>query len=251
MLLLIHGSCCDICCRILLAKVDVVTPASAAMMPVPEMAPSVTQCVGQQVPVHNGNFKYGLCGCMDGKICCQSLWWNTWCLQCIPMAQLLNRFRWSPCVTTTKMSRSQVFGIVVGLYLTFYICYATIGALYKCETTSVYGVNQYGPYEEYLYQYGLYREFSNCSSGGVTGGLLSVAGLIIAIFIIVMLVRIRIRFRDHYKIKGNCCADFCTMWCCSCCSVIQMLRQTHEEVEYSYSCCSCMTGLPNNAPEIV
>jgi Cys-rich protein (TIGR01571 family) len=219
--------------------VDTVTPASAAMMPAPALAPSVAHCNGQKVPVHDGNFKYGLCSCTDGKICCQSLWWNSWFLQCIPVAQLLNRFRWSPCVTTTKMSRTQVFGIVAAMYLAYHICCIISSTLYKCKQT-IY-VNQNGTYHEYV----------SCSSGGVAGVLLDIAGGIIAIFIIVMLVRIRMGFREHYKIKGNCCADFCTMWCCSCCSVIQMLRQTHDEAEYNYSCCSCMTGLPDNAPEIV
>jgi Cys-rich protein (TIGR01571 family) len=193
---------------------------------------------------YDGEFKYGLCGCVDGKTCCRALWWNAWCFPCIPVAQLLNRFRWSPCATPTKMSRSTVFGIVVGMYLTFAVCNTVYGSGYgvlgMCTTTV--DVNEYGTY----------AITRNCNSGVIAAGILiNIVAAIFLVAIIVMLVKIRMEFRKHYRIEGNCCADFCTMWCCSCCSVIQMLRQTHDKDAYRYSCCSCMTGLPENAPDIV
>jgi Cys-rich protein (TIGR01571 family) len=213
------------------------TPDSIAATK-PAFVPSVANCSGQQVPIHAGDFKYGLCSCTDEKICCQPLWWNAWFLQCIPIAQLLNRFRWSPWGTSSKMSHLQVFGIVVGMYIAYYLCFLIYGALYKCKQT------------EYVTVYGTIYGSVHCSSGGA-GVFFILAGVIFAVSIIIMLVRIRMVFREQYKIKGSCGADILTMWCCSCCSVIQMLRQTHEEDEYNYNCCSCMTGLPENAPEIV
>jgi Cys-rich protein (TIGR01571 family) len=178
-----------------------------------------------------GSFKYGLCGCCDGKICCRSVWWNTAFFQCIPLAQLLNRFHWSPCSVPTKMNRSTVFGMVIGIYLLFIICDTVYGATIQCVEAEDGTVV--------------------CSPGGVQSSILYGATGIFYIVIIVVLVRARIGFRNHYKIQGNCYADFCTMWCCSCCSIIQMLRQTHNEDTYAYSCCSCMTGLQDTAPEIV
>jgi Cys-rich protein (TIGR01571 family) len=194
------------------------------------------------VPAHEGSFKYGLCGCTDGKTCCQAVWWATWCVQCIPVAQLLNRFRWSPFATPTKMSRSTVFGIIVGTYLVFYICNTLYSASFDCVPVTYYSGSSYGYYN--------YQTEYSCTTT-TFGVLLYMIVTIIFVMILVMLVRLRMQFRKHYKIEGNCCADFCTMWCCSCCSIMQMLRQTHDEDEHKYSCCSCMTGLEADAPEIV
>jgi Cys-rich protein (TIGR01571 family) len=187
-----------------------------------------------------------LCGCTDGKICCRPVWWATWCVQCFPVAQLLNRFHWSPFATTTKMSRSTVFGIVVALYGLFYVCQAMYNATRECVEETGY----YGSYYTGSNYQSVYATTYNCSLS-LFGIVVYIIASIIAVIVLIMLVRIRMEFRKHYKINGSCCADFCTMWFCSCCSIMQMLRQTHDEDEYKYSCCSCMTGLEDNAPQIV
>jgi Cys-rich protein (TIGR01571 family) len=142
------------------------------------------------------------------------------------------------------MSRSTVFGIVVGIYLLFIIMNAAYSATLECVKENEWGYNSYsGRYE--------YSASVVCSPSGAVSYILNAVTWIFYIAIIVVLVRARMSFRNQYKIQGNCCADCCTMFCCSCCSIIQMLRQTHDEDEHGYSCCSCMTGLQDTAPEIV
>lgn len=182
-----------------------------------------------------GDFQYGLCSCMDGKTCCRPVWWNSWLFQCFPIAQLLNRFRWNTCASPTQQSRQTTFAMIVGIYLSYYICHIIYSLSYKCTTMTD-------------------SNGTTVSATCATSGAWWILGLIvwaIFIYIVVLLTRIRIGFRKHYKIQGNCCADFCTMVCCSCCSVMQMLRQTHDESKHPYKCCNCLTGLDDDAPEIV
>jgi hypothetical protein len=81
-------------------------------------------------------------------------------------------------------------------------------------------------------------------------------GIIFLIYGLVYGTRLRKIFRTKYAVPASCFGDAgcwddccCTFWC-GCCVTIQMARQTHDEEEYPYQCCTS-TGLPPNAPSIV
>lgn len=68
---------------------------------------------------------------------------------------------------------------------------------------------------------------------------------------------VRSTVRRKHGINPDCCKgcdgvfdDFCVSLWCSCCSAIQMARQTHPMDKYPYQCCT-KTGLDSDAPEIV
>jgi len=83
-----------------------------------------------------------------------------------------------------------------------------------------------------------------------------------AIFMVVVFTCARISMRKKYNINrppaGNtndddCClgvVDFFTVFCCSCCSAIQMAGHTHDGKKYPYNMLT-KTGLDDDAPEIV
>jgi hypothetical protein len=87
-------------------------------------------------------------------------------------------------------------------------------------------------------------------------------GIIFIIYGLVYGTRLRKIMRTKYDVPASCfgdascCGDAgcwddccCTFWC-GCCTTIQMARQTHDEEQYPYQCCTS-TGLPLNAPSIV
>jgi Cys-rich protein (TIGR01571 family) len=176
-----------------------------------------------------GEFKYDLCGCIDSNILCKPVWWMTWCCGCIALAQLLNRFRWNACASPTDFSRQVTFAVVVGFFTGFYIIRFIFALAFRCYTDT--------------------NGNTTCAPGGQAAQV--VISVSFTLFLMIMLLRTRMSFRQHYKIEGNSIADCCTMCWCSCCSIIQMLRQTHDEHENPYSCCNCWTGLPQATPDIV
>jgi Cys-rich protein (TIGR01571 family) len=75
------------------------------------------------------------------------------------------------------------------------------------------------------------------------------------IFVLIFGVRFRMYMRKKYKIPakqcgGDCMEDFCCVFWCTPCIACQTHRQTHDETQYKYACCSG-TGLPDDAPSIV
>ena len=185
-----------------------------------------------------GDFGYGLCTCMDEKTCCKPIWWSAYCLPCITAGQLVNRFHWDACSNNTTRSRSEVFFFFVGIILLLALLAILFFTSIRCTSEDDY--------------YGYYSGYNTTVCGVAKYGWF-IYFLWLAVFItyIVMLVKMRIRFRKHYNIQGSCCEDCLTVYFCNCCSLIQMLRQTHDETKYPYTFCNWMTGLPENAPELV
>ena len=75
------------------------------------------------------------------------------------------------------------------------------------------------------------------------------------IYMLISITRVRNLFRRRYEIPGTCCCDgciddLCCIYFCSCCSIIQMHRHTHDEHRYSYDIFS-ETGLTSDAPELM
>mmetsp|Transcript_30647 Transcript_30647/g.67333 ORF Transcript_30647/g.67333 Transcript_30647/m.67333 type:complete len:300 (-) Transcript_30647:376-1275(-) len=48
---------------------------------------------------------------------------------------------------------------------------------------------------------------------------------------LVITTRTRMAFRKKYRIRGNCCGDFCTVYWCGCCSAVQMHRHMKKSGE--------------------
>ena len=75
-------------------------------------------------------------------------------------------------------------------------------------------------------------------------------------YMTVLLVMIRSYLRKKYEIptqyfdKYPIVDDICYSFFCTCCTLYQLGRQTHDETEYKYQFDS-PTGLPEDAPEVV
>jgi len=209
-----------------------------------------------------GEFKYGLCGCCDSKICCGALWWNLFCIRVIPVAQLLNRFGWDACaVPRTKQIRWQTFIILCAVFAVSSVSSYVMNHFQSCHTAThafLSNDDTFSSNDDFLS-----FSMNNTTKTNTTDSFKTItckdtpASFVAHIvywscfvYLIILFIRIRERFRKHYNIHGTFCGDFWTMLCCNCCAIAQMLRQTHDESEYPYSCCNCLTGLPDDTPEI-
>lgn len=78
---------------------------------------------------------------------------------------------------------------------------------------------------------------------------------VFAIFMIVVLTMTRSYMRKLYSIPGQLFGeglldDCCYAYWCTCCTILQLARHTHDEKVYRYKFDS-KTGLPEGAPDIV
>lgn len=69
------------------------------------------------------------------------------------------------------------------------------------------------------------------------------AFILYLVFYFFIQTRLRKNARLRYDIPGNVVVDFFRTLFCSCCSTIQMVRQSHDEKEYPYDGCA-VDGLP-------
>lgn len=85
------------------------------------------------------------------------------------------------------------------------------------------------------------------------------AGILVSyvfgIFMIVVLTITRSYMRNLYSIPGQMCGDgllddCCYSYWCTCCTILQLARHTHDEKVYMYKFDS-KTGLAEGAPDIV
>lgn len=177
------------------------------------------------------------------------MWWNGFlCGQCILWGQLATRLKLNLCGEPVRDNGSyrKAFGWIVGLWSGMWVVAVifVITGLPYCKS-------------EYHVEVGSVRYEKKCEplvpGLGVIAALLLVA---VGIFLLVFQIKTRNFFRRHYNIPASCCQgdgccdDCCCVYWCSCCSVIQMLRHTHDERQYKYQCCN-NTGLPPDAPETV
>jgi Cys-rich protein (TIGR01571 family) len=135
------------------------------------------------------------------------------------LTQLANRLKLSACGTRAAGdTKASTFAIVTVLVVILFVAEFAFLGLYK--------------------------------NGNRAAVLFFLVWLGLIIWFIVLMARVRVTFRRHYKIPGDCCEDCCCMFWCSWCNTIRMLRQTHDEDEYPYQCCT-LDGLPSKAPELV
>ena len=91
---------------------------------------------------------------------------------------------------------------------------------------------------------------------GVTNGYGVFIYLVLGIIALVAMTQVRYYMRLKWNIPADCCegsgclSDCCCVYWCGCCSIIQMMRHTHDEKVDRYNCGSA-TGLDMGAPEVV
>lgn len=159
------------------------------------------------------SFKYPLCTCCDSQVVCTAMWWFSWICSCIPTAQLLNRLKLNAIGRPrTSEDGAPTFWIVVGTYtlcrvIVFFFPVMRLGA--------------------FVFFWLLFFGYT--------------------VYWIVLLTRARLQFRNRYAIVGSTCNDCCISSFCTCCTLVQMFRQTQDETVHEYECCT-LNGLPSSHP---
>lgn len=173
---------------------------------------SRTPAIANTVPT--GAWRYDICSCFD--VCCNGMFWMSWCCTYIAMGQLLQRLKLNVCGQPGDYKNTCMIWTI--LWCVAFTMYWIIVA-----ATEGYGI--------FLY-YAL------------------------AIFALVALSQARYFVRTKWSIPADCCegsgclSDCCCVIWCNCCSIIQMMRHTHDEEVDRYSC-GTATGLDAGAADVV
>lgn len=195
-----------------------VTTVAAGAIPSPPPAPSKTTSPHPISPTENvptGAWRNDIFSCFE--TCGNGMFWMSWCCTYIAMGQLLQRMKMNVCGKPDQ-NYSNTCMIWTILWAACYMAWWIIV--------------------------------------GVTDGYGFFLYWILAIFAIVALTQVRFFIRQRWNIPADCCdgsgclSDCCCVYWCSCCSLIQMLRHTHDEKVHHYSFGSA-TGLAQDAPEVV
>lgn len=195
----------------------VTTKTTKVVPPAAQAAAATTGAEATAFVVPTGAWRHDLFSCFD--TCSSGVFWMSWCCGMIALGQLLQRMK-KTFIGTDDSSGS-----------------------YK-HTCIIWTIICLGAYIISLI-------FVNVSNGGT----LFVYGIAGILFLIAA-TQVRFSMRQKYSIPADCCSDSgclsdcCCVYWCSCCSVIQMMRHTHDEKKYVYNCTS-QTGLGPNDPEIV
>lgn len=96
--------------------------------------------------------------------------------------------------------------------------------------------------------------FATVGIGSISSGGISVY-YVWHIFIVALLTMTRLYVRNRYNIPGQTFGDTalddcCYSYWCTCCTLVQLHRHTHDETKYRYKF-SSNTGLPDDAPELL
>lgn len=165
--------------------------------------------------VPTGAWRYDLFSCFD--TCDNGMFWMSWCCTYIAMGQLLQRLKLNMCGLQGDYYKNTCIGWTI-LWAISLIVY--------CIVISV--SNGYGVFFYYI----------------------------LALVALAALTNARYYMRQKWSIPADCCdgngclGDCCCVFWCNCCSIIQMMRHTHDERVDYYSCGS-VTGLNAEAPEVV
>ena len=193
-----------------------VTTKTTTTTPAAQAATAGAEATAFAVPT--GAWRHQLFSCFD--TCSSGVFWMSWCCGMIALGQLLQRMK-KTFIGTDDSS---------GSYKQTCMIWTII-----CIVAYVIGV----------FLVNVSRGVSFYIVYGIAGILFLVAA-----------TQVRFSMRQKYSIPADCCSDSgclsdcCCVYWCSCCSVIQMMRHTHDEKKYVYNCTS-QTGLGPNDPEIV
>lgn len=192
-----------------------VTSIAAASAAGPLKPSSQAATPGATVEAPTGAWRHGLFECCD--VCGNGMFWMSLCCPFIAMGQLLQRLKLNLC--------GQPGGDYKNTCLAWTIVYAVSQALYWIIVSATQG-------------YGIVLYYA------------------LAIVSLVAMTQARHFMRKKWSLPADCCddsgglSDCCCVFWCSCCSVIQMMRHTHDEKVHHYNLAS-KTGLDEGAPEVV
>mmetsp|Transcript_34469 Transcript_34469/g.83403 ORF Transcript_34469/g.83403 Transcript_34469/m.83403 type:complete len:311 (+) Transcript_34469:118-1050(+) len=185
-----------------------------------------------------GRWRHDLFACCD--LCCNGMFWMAACCNYAAVGQLLQRLRMNVIGQRTAEYKStcMIWTIICVIVLAF-----DFGGGYSTPTRTI--VTTDGNFDFSQVNYSTFDIIS------------SIVGAIFSILALVALTNARYWVRMHWSIPSDCCCDdrscfgdcCCVFWC-GCCSVIQMMRHTHDENVDSYDCCS-NTGLGAGPAEVV
>ncbi|CAD2218186.1 ama1 protein [Angomonas deanei] len=71
---------------------------------------------------------------------------------------------------------------------------------------------------------------------GICVGI-SIGSILIGIVMLACICHQRKKIRERYGIKGNCCSDCCTAYCCGGCAIQQHLLEMSSMGEFPSACC--------------
>lgn len=209
-------------------------PAGAGLA-TPLLADQVTKESAPVVGVE-GRWRHGLFSCFD--VCCNGMFWMAWCFNYAAVGQLLQRLKMNVLGRRTREYNGTCLiwtGICIVVVALDWAGGFTTAAVNASSTT------------------GEYSHYQNMTTLDIVA---SAIGAVVGIFALVALTNARYWMRTRWSIPADCCdgqgclGDCCAIFWCGCCSVIQMMRHTHDEEVEQYDCCG-VTGLRSGAAEVV
>jgi len=190
--------------------------------------PAQATSSGSSHSVPTGAWRDGLCDCCS-EGCFEGGCWLTWCCSGVSLAQLMTRMKmnfmgqYSPNYKNTFLIVSLIYLIEQNVLPNFTFrqqCYTDEDGTVNCVAI-------------------------NANTLGYT--MLGLAIVLFWYFFALGFI-LRTNMREAFNIPGSCLGDFFTVFCCSCCALIQQSRHTHDK-RYRSNCLTT-TGLNHNAPEI-
>jgi len=183
------------------------------------------------VPI--GRWREGFCDCFQHgcaePTCCLAFWCNG-----MALGQVMTRLKLNAVAEPTA-NVSKTFAIVSALWITYSVVNSMVSALTR---TTVQVCDSNGCYNTVAVEYNGFSTF------------LAIVASLLSIYFIYIGTVTRMRMRKAFQIAGSCFGDCCAFFWCSCCTVTQMARHTHDNNVHKSSCCS-KNGLRKGAPDIV
>jgi len=220
------------------ADVIAIPVADVVVVPVAmENGVHVNEVNAFQVP--GGRWKNGLFSCCNACLCPCIM---GWCCVPILLGQVVERLKYATSGDGKSLPVCWIFAI-----LTMIAIIIEIIILSTNQTTIYSNTVDETPFS--------YSNNNIYASAPLYYQILVWVIVVWAWFICIISCCTRMKMRKQYHIEpsccgDNCCDDCCISWYCNCCSIVQMARQTHDEVTYPYDMTS-RTGLGPGAPEIV
>lgn len=170
---------------------------------------------------NEGAWRYGLFSCFD--VFCNGMFWISWCCTYITMGQLLQRMKMNVCGQPGEYKNTCVIWTIIMAIMV--IIYCVDGAMAK---------------------------------NTILDAIFGIIYITVFLTMVFAMTNVRYYMRKKWRIPADCCdgngclSDCCCVYWCGCCSLIQMMRHTHDEKKYHYNCGSA-TGLYDDegGPEVV
>lgn len=176
--------------------------------------PMVASATKNAADVPTGKWRHDMFACFD--TCGNGMFWMAWCCTYLALGQLLQRLKLNVCGQPGDYKNTCIIWTII---------WAVLVTMYSIlvSVTNGYGIFIYA---------------------------------VVGIIALVALSNARYHMRTKWSIPADCCdnsgclSDCCCAYWCTCCSIIQMMRHTHDERADYYNFGSS-TGLDVGAAEVV